>query len=58
MTRTFTLLLALLLVAIAVPVLVVAQRVGGAQATDNGPFGALRWRSVGPARRSLPRRDR
>jgi len=35
---------------IVVPTLVTAQRQGGAPAADAGPFGALRWRSVGPPR--------
>src|SRR5258708_25541928 len=39
-----------LLVALG-PAFVIAQRGGGAaQTADNGPFGALRWRSVGPPR--------
>jgi len=41
----------LLLVLVLVPAALAAQRGGsGANATDNGPFGALRWRSLGPAR--------
>jgi photosystem II stability/assembly factor-like uncharacterized protein len=33
------------------PTIVIAQRGGGAGAdTSNGPFGSLRWRSLGPAR--------
>src|SRR3954452_1052175 len=44
----------LLLVAVAAlatdPVLIQAQRGGAAQPESAGPFGALRWRSLGPAR--------
>src|SRR5438552_8946577 len=40
----------LLILLIVVPVVVAAQRGGGQQTADNGPFGALRWRSIGPPR--------
>src|SRR5882672_1537187 len=47
MPRLSTLILVLLLV----PVTLAAQRGGtGGNAADAGPFGALRWRSLGPAR--------
>ena len=32
------------------PSVVIAQRSGGSQPASAGPFGALRWRSLGPAR--------
>src|SRR4029079_564517 len=35
---------------LTVPALTVAQRGGGGQPASAGPFGALRWRSLGPAR--------
>jgi len=38
-------------VLLLLPVIAIAQRQGGAaQPTSAGPFGALRWRSLGPAR--------
>jgi len=39
-----------LLVLILLPTPAIGQRGGGAQPTSAGPFGALRWRSLGPAR--------
>src|SRR5690349_8344634 len=52
--KKFTSLIALLLLVCAaavVPVLVSAQRGGAAApAADAGPFGALRWRNLGPPR--------
>src|SRR5881394_717970 len=39
-----------LLALILLPTFAVAQRGGAAQPTSAGPFGALRWRSLGPAR--------
>jgi photosystem II stability/assembly factor-like uncharacterized protein len=39
-----------LLVLILLPTSAMGQRGGGAQPTSAGPFGALRWRSLGPAR--------
>ncbi len=58
MTRRYKFLLASVLVPVAVvgalaidSAVVTAQRRGGpGQATDAGPFGPLRWRSVGPER--------
>src|SRR5215831_2030780 len=35
---------------LAVPAIAIAQRGGGGQPASAGPFGALRWRSLGPAR--------
>src|SRR5258707_6281749 len=45
-SQKYVLLLALILF----PTLAVAQRGGGAQPASAGPFGALRWRSLGPDR--------
>jgi photosystem II stability/assembly factor-like uncharacterized protein len=50
MKRTFKYAFIFMLAITVVPSFVVAQRGGGAQTTDNGPFGALRWRSIGPPR--------
>src|SRR3981081_145692 len=41
---------AVLLALILFPALAAAQRAAGAQPADAGPFGALRWRSLGPPR--------
>jgi photosystem II stability/assembly factor-like uncharacterized protein len=38
------------LILLLLPAIVVAQREGGPQTGSAGPFGALRWRSLGPAR--------
>src|SRR6195952_184267 len=46
-SKSFLLFLVLL---ILLPAFAVAQRSGGAQPTSAGPFGALRWRSLGPPR--------
>ena len=41
----------IVLILFAVPTIAIAQRgAGGGQAASAGPFGALRWRSLGPAR--------
>src|SRR5712691_10665580 len=41
----------LFIILLVIPAALAAQRGGGAApAQDNGPFGALRWRSLGPAR--------
>src|SRR5258705_13569428 len=42
----------LLIILLLVPAVLAAQRGGGggAQPADAGPFGALRWRSLGPPR--------
>src|SRR5258708_25121616 len=51
MKRAFKYFVVLFLLVTLGPAFVVAQRGGGAaQTADNGPFGALRWRSVGPPR--------
>src|SRR5712672_1026028 len=39
-----------LLILILLPTFAMAQRGGGGQPASAGPFGALRWRSLGPAR--------
>jgi len=39
-----------LLILILLPAFAIAQRGGGAPPASAGPFGALRWRSLGPAR--------
>src|SRR5258708_35516789 len=51
MKRAFKYFVVLFLLVTLGPAFVVAQRGGGAaQTADNGPFGALRWRSLGPPR--------
>ena len=39
-----------LLILFVLPAIAIAQRGGGEQPTSAGPFGALRWRSLGPSR--------
>src|SRR3954465_14839760 len=51
MSRVFRYSQYLIVVAVLLlPALAIAQRQGAAQPTSAGPFGALRWRSLGPAR--------
>ena len=38
------------LILFVLPAIAIAQRGGGEQPTSAGPFGALRWRSLGPSR--------
>ncbi len=39
-----------LLILFVLPAIAIAQRGGGEQPTSAGPFGSLRWRSLGPSR--------
>src|SRR4051812_4311967 len=51
MSRAFRYSQYLVVVVLLLPTITIAQRQGGpAQPVSAGPFGALRWRSLGPAR--------
>ena len=50
MSRRSKYFIAVIVLALVVPAIAIAQRRGGDQPASAGPFGALRWRSLGPAR--------